>query len=232
VYDSGGITSIVAAPGMASPADLKGKRVGVAMGSSSEIVISDALNRAGLFLRDVTLIDVPVADVPSRLGVDIDAGVTYQPYTSEALRAGNQVLTSSEISSLLPDIILFYGQTVDERPEDVRAFLKAWFEAAEFRRSEPRESLSIISKWIGKPTHEIVMGDAKLLGLRENRALFTEQGTGEGNSIYTIAQINLDFMLRAGSLTYLINIRDLFDPGYLPQEGTTFLDNSWLALRR
>lgn len=229
VYDSGGVTSVMAAPGIQSLQDLKGKRIGVTFGSSGEMVIRDALYRGGLTQRDVTLVNLPVAEIPAHLPKDIQAGVTYEPYSSQALQAGNKALASSEASSLLPDVIFFRSEVVRQRPEDVRAFLAAWFEAVEYRLANPAESRQIISKATGLAEKDLISGDAKLMTLRDNLRYFSEDSASDQMSIYAIAQVNMKFLVDSGNMTSLMEIRGLFDPSYLPSEIGAVLTTAMLG---
>jgi len=220
VYASGGITSLVVKPEIRSLADLKGKPIGVVFGSSSEMVIRDALRQAGLTPLDVTLVNVATEDIPRRLQEDLQGGVTYEPYTSQAVANGNHNLTESWISSLLPDVIVARDNLVVERPDDVRAFLAAWFEAVEYRQANPLESNQIISRYTGVPATELLTGDAELYTLEDNQQLFIDENTGDKLSIYQIARTNLDFMTSTGSLTNLLDVRQVFDSTFLPSEET------------
>ncbi len=220
VYDAGGVTSLVAAPEIKTLADLKGKQIGAVYGSSAEMVIQDVLRQAGLTLQDVTLVDMAVEAMPGRLQTDIQAGVTYEPYTSQALAAGNHNLTESGMSALLPDVIVARDGLVTEHPEAVRAFLAAWFEAVAYRQSNPLESNQIISKLANVSATELLANDAALYSLEDNRRLFAEGGVGEELSIYQIARTNLDFMVSSGGLTNLLDVLQIFDATFLPADET------------
>ncbi len=216
VYDSGGVTSVVASPEIKTLQDLKDRRIGVAFGSSGEMVVRDLLYRAGLTQNDVTLVNLPVADIPARLPEDIQAGVTYEPYTSQAVQAGNKQLVSSETSSLLPDVIFFRAEVTQQRPQDVRAFLAAWFEAVDYRLAHPQECQQIIARITGVPEAELITGDVRLMTLGDNRRLFSEDATGEQISIYAVAQINMSFLVDTGAMTLLMDVKRIFDPSFLP----------------
>jgi len=184
------------------------------------MVIRDALRQAGLTPLDVTLVNVATEDIPRRLQEDLQGGVTYEPYTSQAVANGNHNLTESWISSLLPDVIVARDNLVVERPDDVRAFLAAWFEAVEYRQANPLESNQIISRYTGVPATELLTGDAELYTLEDNQQLFIDENTGDKLSIYQIARTNLDFMTSTGSLTNLLDVRQVFDSTFLPSEET------------
>ncbi len=147
IYDNGSFNTVVSVPEVGLVKDLVGKRVGVQVGTSYELLISEMLASAGLKMSDVILVNIDPEDVPSSLGKTIDAGFIYEPYTSVAVARGNNLLLrTTEFIGLYPDVIVFRNSVVRERGDDIRAFLKAWFEAVEFRRQYPDEARQIIAE--------------------------------------------------------------------------------------
>lgn len=217
VYDNGSYNTIVSVPEIKRIRDLTGKRIGVQIGSTYELLISDMLASVGMSLSDVTLVNVVPEDVPDSLGQTIDAGFVYEPYTSEALSRGNNLLMrSQEFVGLYPDVIVFNAAIVNERPQDIRAFLRAWFEAVEFRRQNPTEARQIIADYFQKPLAEIRPDDGlEIFGLEDNYDLFSTQ-TARKRSIYQTAQLNADFLVRIGVLPTAPDLNILLTPEYLP----------------
>lgn len=225
VYDTGGLTSLVAGPEINRPTELRGKRIGVGFGTSGEMVVRDILRRAGLTPLDVTLVDLDASQVPAALRQRrVQAGVTYEPYTTQALQDGARLLANSPLSALLPDVIVVRGDLARQRPEAVRAFLAAWFEAVQYRLDHPQESRQIIAQRTGHSEADLAAGlaggDLTLYTLDDNRRLYAGSAAA-AQSIYQIARTNLDFMIASGSLTTLLDIRRIFDSAYLPIAGTT-----------
>jgi NitT/TauT family transport system substrate-binding protein len=216
-YDSGGSSSIVALPEYLSPSDLKGQSIGVTLGTSGEMIVINMLAEAGLSQDDVRLVNVNPEEVQDRLGVDIQAGYTWEPYTSQALNAGNNLLfISSQGSSYLPDMIVFRKEVADQRPQDIQSFISAWSEALEWRKQNPDETYQIISRVTGYPIEDITSNEElNLFSVSDNRQLFSEYPGTDLSSIYYIAQLNLDFMIRNGDMTKPIHLKNIFDSSYL-----------------
>ena len=131
------------------PADLEGQRIGVLLGTSYELYINEVLKLGGLTKSDVTMVNLSPEEVVAALQNDqIDAGYTWEPVTTDAINNGYKVVYTSETvgSLFIPDGIVFRASVVEERPEDVRAFLKAWFEAVEYRKNKPEEGKSTDSQ--------------------------------------------------------------------------------------
>lgn len=217
VYDNGSYNTIVSIPEITRIRDLTGKRIGVQIGSTYELLISDMLASVGMSLSDVTLVNVAPEDIPANLGQTIEAGFVYEPYTSFALERGNNLLLKSqEFVGLYPDVIVFHSAIVNERPQDIRAFLRAWFEAVEFRRQNPAEARQTIANYFQEPLAEIRPDEGlEIFNLEDNYDLFSAQPTRK-RSIYQTAQLNADFLVRIGVLPAQPNLNALLTPEYLP----------------
>lgn len=216
VYDDGGPNTVVVTPGITRVSDLKGKRLGVPLGSAYELFITQMLETGGLSISDVTLFDYDPAEVPAALGESLDAGFTWEPYTGEALSKGNLVLfTSSPTELLFPDVIAFRGDVVAARPDDLRAFLKAWFEAVEFREQNPQAARQIIANYLGVPVRTIeVSSPVNLMDLADNISLYTAEQNAIP-AIHKVARLNTDFLVRIGTLTDHPDFTEMFDISYL-----------------
>src|ERR1051326_7331209 len=79
---SNGADFIVAKPGIASVAALKGRRVGAETGSMGILVLGRALEQAGLSLDDVSVISKDQSNMErTYLSGEVDAAVTYPPFS-------------------------------------------------------------------------------------------------------------------------------------------------------
>lgn len=217
VYDNGSYNTVVSVPEIKRIRDLTGKRIGVPIGTSYELVISQMLTSVGMRISDVTLVNMDPEDVPANLGKTIDAGFVYEPYASEATAAGNTLLLqSTEFVGIYPDVIVFRANIVKEREEDIRAFLKAWFEAVEYRRQNPNETLETIARYFGKSVDEIAPDESlEILDLQGNYEIFQAQPVRK-LSIYETARLNANFLVRMGVLPDQPNLDTLLTPAYLP----------------
>ncbi len=217
VYDKGSFNTVVSVPEIGRVRDLAGKRIGVQVGTSYELLISEMLASAGLKMSDVILVNIDPEDVTPNLGKTIDAGFIYEPYTSEAVARGNNLLVkSTEFLGLYPDVIVFRNAVVRERSDEIRAFLKAWFEAVEFRRQYPAEARQIIADYFNTSTDQITPDDAlEILSLEDNYAIFKPEANTI-HSIYRTARLNADFLVRMGVLSSPPDLETLLTPAYLP----------------
>jgi len=216
-YDDGGPNTIVVTPSIKSIYDLKGKKLGVPLGSSGEFFVTQMLQVGGLKPSDVSILDYDPSEVPDALGKEIDAGLTWEPYTSISEQKGNHVLVNSVVGTMLyPSVIVFRKDVVESRPEDIRAFLKAWFEAVRFRQQNPQAARQIIANYLGVPLSGVELASSvKLLGQADNQTLFATGLNGRASTLQNIASLNVNFLVRIGTLTQRPDLTLMFDGRYL-----------------
>jgi NitT/TauT family transport system substrate-binding protein len=217
VYDSGGTVSVVARRNIRNIADLRGKKIGVNIGTTGEMLVREMLSSASMSVSDVELVDVDPETVPGRLSNDdLAAGYVYAPYDAQAIEAGNKALyTLTSTQTLFPDVIVIRGELAKERPEDIRAFLAAWFEAVDYRLANPDECNQIIAKKTGQSVEDLVPDpNFQLFNRDDNLALFS-QDVQNANTIYRAAKTNLDFLVMRGNLTLRPDLQTVLDPSFL-----------------
>ena len=217
-YDDGGLNTIVAIPEIQTIADLKGKQIGVKIGSPYEIFVREMLKTADLKTSDVVFVNLSAEEIPAAMPDKVQAGFVWEPYTSELLGKGYKVLFSSaQISSLYPDLITFRASVVKERPADVRAFLQAWFEAVEYRNTHMAETREIAAKYLSVALEEIQPDDQLHIMTLEDNQLMVQPAPADGSrSIYDTAQISVDFLIGIGTLSQQLDLKTIFDSAYLP----------------
>lgn len=140
--------AIVGTQDINSLADLKGKTVSFeGFNSFSHIFVLQALEKAGL-----TEDDVSFEDIPDNYFVDalddgrVDAGHAGEPFLSQALNKGYKVIAYGDEIGGIIDLFIFRPEVVEERPEDVKAFVKSMLEARDFIFSNRIEAVKIMAK--------------------------------------------------------------------------------------
>lgn len=146
---SDGADVIVARKGLSKVSDLKGKRVGVEMVSLGVYILSQALEKSGMHLKDVAAVYMDQASMAHALkSGTLDAVVTYPP-TSVTLQkedAGNIVFSTAELPGEVMDVLAIDTAIVAERKEDVRRLVAAFSKAVDFTKAHPQEAYAIMAK--------------------------------------------------------------------------------------
>lgn len=216
VYDDGGTNYVISSPEIDTTADLKGKKIGVPIGSIYELFIIQTLSEGGLTTRDVTLVNTQVEDVPNRLGSSIDAAYAWDPFASNVVAAGGNILfKSSENNSISPDVIVFREEVIQQRPGDIQAFLKAWFEAVEYRKANPEQANAIIAKSFEVEVNTLIE-NSYIYTLKDNRFFFSSQEIYDTSRLSNAIKTNADFLIRIGALSKKPAPNQLIDLSFIP----------------
>ncbi|GAA6619733.1 ABC transporter substrate-binding protein [Scytonema sp. NUACC26] len=214
IGESTGADVVVAQSQIKTVAGLKGKKLGTNLGGFSEVFAIEMLKTANLTSDDVKLVKLEALEIPQYLKNNvIQAGHTWEPHLSEAIKLGGHILfTSKQTPSLIIDMIVFRGDIIRARPEDIRAFVRGWLQAATYWKANVREGNAIISKALKIPSNTISLEGVNLTDLAENQKFFQSSNP---NSIYKTAKIYRDFFIRSGNVTRIPELKSLFNSSFL-----------------
>jgi NitT/TauT family transport system substrate-binding protein len=132
--------------GIATLADLEGRKVGIWPGSTQEVVIYDRLDAVGLSAKDIQPIRVSFSDMaPALARGDIDAYVGAEPGPGISLANGTGKIVeypySTKVGSL--NMVLSTSQTmVDTDPDLIRTLLRIHRAASEYAMAHPEEMIA------------------------------------------------------------------------------------------
>jgi NitT/TauT family transport system substrate-binding protein len=191
-----GADSIIAKKSIERVSDLKGKKIGIGEGTFTDYLLSVVLDRNGIAKDDVTIVEVSAENPAPFIAGDIDAFVTWDPTRTEALEKGDGhvIWDTSQISGILPEGGAFHRSFINERPNDVQAYVNVWHRTTEFIKEYPEEAFQIIADIYDVPVEDVqaFTQDVKILDLRDNKVAFS-YAAGFESLHGTARQIN-DFM--------------------------------------
>jgi NitT/TauT family transport system substrate-binding protein len=151
-------------------ADLRGRTLAVAggPGSGGEYLAAKALERGGLTIRDVNLINVGNPDIPlSFESRAIDAGILGAPFADQAEATGAAVPFATDLTpGLMTVAFVGSGRFVAERPEVARRFVLALLEAARLMQGDElfsRENLDAFLTYLPGSTEAGLMAGAPVI---------------------------------------------------------------------
>jgi len=217
VSDNGGIYSIVASSDITSVKGLRGKRIGFNLHTASEMYVNTMLKSESMTLNDVSFVEMSPDKVPGSIPGQIDAGLVWEPYTTQAIQQGQHVLyQSTKFSTLTPKMLVFRSAVLEQRPDDIRSFILAWNEAVNYRITHPQEAIDIISKATDLPASELALtSDLTIFTIDDNLKLFADTNGTDASSIYYIAGFNRDFLINTGYITAPPDIDKMLDASFL-----------------
>jgi taurine ABC transporter substrate-binding protein len=129
------------AAGIAAPLDLKGKRVGVAIGSTSHYHLLRALAQANLKPSDLTLVNLTPANMPpAYIAGQIDAAFVWEPNVGVIERAGAKPIATTKSLGMITGGVWVTRKAFSRgEPDTVTLFLKAWDQAQKDYKAKPAE---------------------------------------------------------------------------------------------
>lgn len=148
---SNGNDMIVAAPGIASMKDLKGKKVGLEEGFVSHLLLLTGLEKNGMKADDVTIVNTPTNETPQVLGSKAVSAIgAWQPSSGQALKAlpgSKPVFTSADAPGIIYDLLYVSAESLEKNKAEWAKVVKVWYKVADYIRDEENldDALKILS---------------------------------------------------------------------------------------
>ena len=224
---SNGNDMVVAAPGIESIADLKGKKIGVEIGFVGHLLLLNGLEKAGMTEADVELVNVPTNETPQVLASgDVDAIVAWQPNSGQALSlvpGSKKIYSSADEPGLIYDVLAVSPSSYSNNKEAWSKVVDAWYMAVDFILSAEtqEEAISIMAARVGVTPEEYkpFLQGTKILTLEEAQKFYNK---GEGfTSIYGSSKISDDFNLKYDVYKEAQDIESYIDPSLTMSKPST-----------
>ncbi|MEV6345560.1 ABC transporter substrate-binding protein [Actinoplanes sp. NPDC051851] len=144
--------AILAKDAVASVADLRGRKVAVEKGTTSELLLSSALEKNGMTFADVTVVPTASDQVAGVLASgSVDAAVAYEPYVSTALKSDGvkELYTAQQSPGLISDALYLDKAYLAANPGAAAAMARVWEKAVAAYEADPAAGQKIIATAIG-----------------------------------------------------------------------------------
>ncbi len=152
VDNSKGGDGVVANKDITSIADLIGKKVAFEQGSVSQFFLNALLKDAGMTEADIEPVNMAATDAGVAFAAkQVDAAVTWEPALSQGAKSehGHMLLTSADKPGLITDVVATTAETAVAKKDDIAAFVRAWYRAVDYSKSNPDEANAIMAKGVG-----------------------------------------------------------------------------------
>lgn len=197
---------IVAANDVTTIQDLKGKQVAFNEGSTSHFLLSVLLKENGMSIADIVPVNMDPGDAGgAMIAGQVDAAVTWEPWLTKAKESGNAhiLFDTSERPDFITDYVIVRKEFIENHPEDVAGFVRAWYKAVDFYNANKDEAIAIAAKgtgdWLSDPATfaETMAGVAYYDRARNHEIFGTRENPG---SILSLVNTTVDIWKDAGLL--------------------------------
>lgn len=185
IFTARGVNGVVARRdrGISTLADLKGKVIGVAVGTDSQFVLSTMLSRQRLSSDQVQIVNIRPGDSAEALkSGKVDAVSTWEPWVTAARQAVGQngIEFRAESAFIANFNLVGTNDWIQANPDVVQRLLRAILRSKQFADEHPQETAKILAQALkidlnsfnamGSNYHFVVQLDQSLLVILEDQA--------------------------------------------------------------
>ncbi|AGK98874.1 ABC transporter substrate-binding protein [Clostridium pasteurianum] len=196
--------------GINSLADLKGKKVGVTIGSVGQQLLYIYLKSVGLKITDIQQVNLQPGDIKSSLASNsIDAAVTWEPNITQIVNSGSaKIVTDGTGYKNNVNVIIAKNSFLKEHPDVTVRLLKVLDKSARWIKDNKKEAVDIVSKDTGiSPSALEPIFDKNILDIN-----FTDE---EVKSVDDTTK----FLKENNVIRKDVKVTDLIDRSYLKKAG-------------
>ncbi|MBM3359685.1 MAG: ABC transporter substrate-binding protein [Betaproteobacteria bacterium] len=148
--------------------DLKGKRIGLARGQTSDEYFKMVLRRAKMKYGDLSIENIwsQFGLAPALAEGKVDAVVTWEPYVSQVLTQvpdSYLVIRGGQHMSYVM-VAVAHGPTVETKPALIKSIAAGLAQSSHFTRNKPDEAVEIFAKWV--PGTDVEVGKKGIRNIR------------------------------------------------------------------
>jgi NitT/TauT family transport system substrate-binding protein len=211
---------IVGKPEVKDLSGLKEKKVGIeGINTFSHLFVLMALKKSGVKEQEARFEIVPAQEVLKALEDGrIDAGHTWEPVKTAAMKKGYKVLAEAQyVPGLITDVLVFNARVIKERPSEIKAIVKSLLEARGFLYAHKEEAIKIMAKNEDMSEAEMQEGVSGVHhpDLKEN--LMAMQKSDEIYSLFGSGKIIADFYLERGQLSSIPDLNNIIEPRFVEE---------------
>lgn len=209
---------IVAQKSITSVKGLKGQKVAVSNGSTSQWLLAYALQKNGMSLSDVKQIDMTAGDAGAAFAAGrVPVAVTWQPWLDRANTnpKGHVLVDTHTYPTIIVDEVAFAPGYIKAYPDKVKAFIAAYADAVKLLRTNPEKAFADVTDYLGQKPADIkaTMKDVPIWSIAQSRAYY---GTpAKPGPIYKVFTDSAKFWKTIGQIKSLPNAKTAIDGSFL-----------------
>jgi NitT/TauT family transport system substrate-binding protein len=207
--NSAGNDALLVSPKIKSFAELKGKKIALEEFSVSHFLLTMALAKNNMGLKDVQVVNMSAGDAAAAfMAGRVDAAVVWNPWVNKIQSSGKgkALFTSKDVPGLIPDLLVAQEKAVKAKRKDFVGMIKAWYDTEKFIQANPDEAAKIMAKVVGMEAKEykIFLPGTKFFDQKANLQAFgpATDATSLLGVAPTIAKFLVDNKLMEGKVDY------------------------------
>jgi len=207
--NSAGNDAVMVGPKIKSFADLKGKKIALEEFSVSHFLLTLALAKNGMSLKDVQVVNLSAGDAAAAfLAGRVDAAVVWNPWVNKIQTSGKgrALFTSKDVPGMIPDLLVAQEKSIKAKRKDYLGMIRAWYEVVAFIQAKPEEAAKIMAKVVGMDAKEyaVFLPGTKFFDQKANLQAFGP--ASDASSLLgvapTISRFLLDNKLMEGKVDF------------------------------
>lgn len=210
------------ASGVTAIEQLKGKKIGLHIGSGSEIYMNGLLADAGLSRDDVEYVQVSASNTLAALTTgDIDAIAVWEPWIANAVVRGNAHLVAHGGCSGCYEtgITITTDKNIAQQSDELRRYMQAAVEAQQWVRNNKEEAADIAVRWLPGTDRDVILTVLKdaPLDMRLSKNIYSGLNNKTIPTLYEL-----------GKIKNKVAAEDIVDPQfqiYLDQNASQFFSD-------
>ena len=209
---------IVAEKSITTVGQLKGQKIAVSAGSTSQWLLAYVLSQHHLSLKDVQQIDLTSGDAGAAFAAGrVKVAVTWQPWLSRAEQNpnGHVLVSTKQYPTIITDHVAFAPSFVRQHPGEVKAFIAAYTDAMSLIKKNPSKAFADVHDYLGQSAAEIkaTMKDVPLWPLSQSKKYYGTR-THPG-AIYKIFKKSANFWKSIGEIKTIPSPKNAIDPTFV-----------------
>lgn len=217
---SNGGDVILSKPDINDLKELKGKKVGLESSAIGAYMLLRAFElNPEIELDDVYIKPMLYSEHEEAFNNNlVSAVVTFEPVKTALLKTGANILfDSTKIPGEILDVMMVKDETIKNKPEELRAFLRGWFEAVGFIKTDREKAMSMMAKYEGISSKEFSVAHKGILvpNLEENINYMSNKN---GEFLNTVTRLQ-GILLKNKMIEKAKNIDDIYTDEILPKQG-------------
>jgi NitT/TauT family transport system substrate-binding protein len=209
---------IVAQKSVSNVKQLKGQKVAVSNGSTSQWMLAYVLQHNGLSLDDIDQIDMTAGDAGAAFAAGkVPVAVTWQPWLDRAKtnKNGHVLVDTRKYPSIIVDEVAFAPSYIKANPDKVKAFIAAYSDAVKLLRTNPAKAFADVTDYLGQTPAQIkaTMKEVPIWSIAQSKAYYgTPKKPGP---IYKVFTESGQFWKKIGQIKTIPSANKAIDGSFL-----------------